>query len=108
MPNQTQTMSSLADYRASGVLLHVTSSPSPYGTGYMGPAAFAWVDRKRERKHTVDGCRDLVVKGQITAPIGFNEEGFSWFSLKGEAAFPLMHPTILSRSTNPQLLRPRA
>jgi 4-alpha-glucanotransferase len=39
---------SLQDYRASGVLLHVTSLPSPYGIGDMGPAAFAWVDRLRE------------------------------------------------------------
>jgi 4-alpha-glucanotransferase len=35
-------------YRASGVLLHVTSLPSPYGIGDLGPAAFAWVDRLRE------------------------------------------------------------
>ena len=33
------------DYRASGVLLHVTSLPSPHGIGDLGPAAFAWVDR---------------------------------------------------------------
>ena len=32
-------------YRASGVLLHVTSLPSPYGIGDVGPSAFAWVDR---------------------------------------------------------------
>jgi 4-alpha-glucanotransferase len=36
------------DYRASGVLLHVTSLPSPYGIGDMGPAAFAWVDQLHE------------------------------------------------------------
>ena len=35
-------------YRASGVLLHVTSLPSPYGIGDLGPGAFAWVDRLRE------------------------------------------------------------
>ncbi len=34
-----------ADYRASGVLLHVTSLPSAYGIGDMGPSAFAWIDR---------------------------------------------------------------
>jgi 4-alpha-glucanotransferase len=33
------------DYRASGVLLHVTSLPSHYGIGDVGPAAFAWVDQ---------------------------------------------------------------
>src|SRR6201984_3402136 len=36
------------DYRASGVLLHVTSLPSRYGIGDMGPGAFAWVDRLHE------------------------------------------------------------
>jgi len=37
-----------ADYRASGVLLHATSLPSPYGIGDVGPAAVAWVDRLHE------------------------------------------------------------
>jgi 4-alpha-glucanotransferase len=34
-----------AGYRASGVLLHVTSLPSPYGIGDVGPTAFAWIDQ---------------------------------------------------------------
>src|SRR5271154_7149980 len=33
------------EYRASGLLLHVTSLPSPYGVGDLGPSAFSWVDR---------------------------------------------------------------
>ncbi len=33
------------EYRASGLLLHVTSLPSPYGIGDLGSSAFAWVDR---------------------------------------------------------------
>jgi len=33
------------DYRASGLLLHVTSLPSPYGVGDLGSSAFSWVDR---------------------------------------------------------------
>ena len=33
------------EYRASGLLLHVTSLPSPYGIGDLGPEAFTWVDR---------------------------------------------------------------
>ena len=37
-----------AEYRASGVLLHVASLPSPYGIGDVGPAALAWVDRLHE------------------------------------------------------------
>ena len=35
-------------YRASGLLLHVTSLPSPYGIGDLGPAAFSWIDRLHE------------------------------------------------------------
>jgi 4-alpha-glucanotransferase len=31
-------------YRASGVLLHLTSLPSPYGIGDVGPTAYTWVD----------------------------------------------------------------
>ena len=30
--------------RGSGILLHVTSLPSPYGIGDMGPAAYGFVD----------------------------------------------------------------
>src|SRR5947207_7036524 len=33
------------EYRASGLLLHVSSLPSPYGIGDLGPEAFAWIDR---------------------------------------------------------------
>jgi 4-alpha-glucanotransferase len=33
------------EYRAAGLLLHVTSLPSPYGIGDLGPSAFSWVDR---------------------------------------------------------------
>ncbi|MGA2416526.1 MAG: 4-alpha-glucanotransferase [Candidatus Sulfotelmatobacter sp.] len=36
------------DYRASGLLLHVTSLPSPYGIGDFGSSAFSWVDRLRD------------------------------------------------------------
>ena len=34
-----------AEYRSSGILLHVTSLPSPYGIGDLGPSALSWVDR---------------------------------------------------------------
>jgi 4-alpha-glucanotransferase len=33
------------EYRASGLLLHVTSLPSPYGVGDVGPTALSWIDR---------------------------------------------------------------
>ena len=34
-----------SSYRGSGLLLHVTSLPSPYGIGDVGPAAIAWIDK---------------------------------------------------------------
>ena len=37
-----------ADYRASGLLLHVTSLPSRYGIGDVGPTALSWIDRLSE------------------------------------------------------------
>jgi 4-alpha-glucanotransferase len=37
-----------SEYRASGLLLHVTSLPSPYGIGDVGPAALSWIDRLHE------------------------------------------------------------
>ena len=39
-------------YRASGLLLHVTSLPSPYGIGDVGPAALTWIDRLHEAGQT--------------------------------------------------------
>ena len=33
------------EYRASGVLLHITSLPSRHGIGDLGPSARAWIDR---------------------------------------------------------------
>src|SRR5262245_18779824 len=36
------------DYRASGVLLHVTSLPSRYGVGDVGSDALEWIDRLRD------------------------------------------------------------
>jgi len=38
------------EYRASGILLPVTSLPSRYGIGDFGPAACAWIDRLGEAK----------------------------------------------------------
>lgn len=40
------------EYRASGLLLHVTSLPSPYGVGDVGPAAVAWIDRLAQAGQT--------------------------------------------------------
>jgi 4-alpha-glucanotransferase len=34
-----------SEYRSSGILLHVTSLPSPYGIGDLGASSFSWVDQ---------------------------------------------------------------
>ena len=34
-----------ADYRGSGLLLHIAALPGPFGIGDVGPSAFQWVDR---------------------------------------------------------------
>ncbi|MHC1764535.1 MAG: 4-alpha-glucanotransferase [Verrucomicrobiia bacterium] len=39
-------------YRASGVLLHVTSLPSRFGVGDVGPSAFKWVDQLADAGQT--------------------------------------------------------
>src|SRR5215213_189435 len=38
--------------RSSGILLHVTSLPSPHGIGDLGPAAYAWVDQLAQARQT--------------------------------------------------------
>ena len=40
------------EYRASGVLLPVTSLPSRHGIGDFGPSASAWIDRLSEAKQS--------------------------------------------------------
>lgn len=39
-------------YRTSGVLLHVTSLPSRFGIGDLGPMAFRWIDRLASARQT--------------------------------------------------------
>jgi len=39
-------------YRASGVLLHVTSLPTSFGIGDLGPTARAWIDQLHEAGQT--------------------------------------------------------
>src|SRR5215467_11776570 len=41
-----------SSYRASGLLLHVTSLPSPYGIGDVGPAAISWIDQLHEAEQS--------------------------------------------------------
>src|SRR5262244_3837897 len=41
-----------SSYRASGLLLHITSLPSQYGIGDVGPTAIAWIDQLSDARQT--------------------------------------------------------
>src|SRR5258707_15690612 len=70
-----------AEYRASGILLHVTSLPSPYGIGDVGPAAVAWVDRLHEAGQRWWQALPL-------GPTGYGDSPYQ--SLSSFAAHPLL------------------
>jgi 4-alpha-glucanotransferase len=55
-------------YRASGVLLHVTSLPSRYGIGDLGPAAFEWIDRLCDAGQTWWQALPLGPTGYANSP----------------------------------------
>ncbi len=55
--------------RASGVLMHITSLPSPYGIGDFGPAAFSWIDRLR---HAQQSCWQTLPMG----PTGYDNSPY--------------------------------
>src|SRR5260370_22637543 len=57
-----------ADYRGSGLLLPLTSLPSPYGIGDVGPAAFDWIDRLQAAGQTWWQALQLGHSGYGSAP----------------------------------------
>jgi 4-alpha-glucanotransferase len=56
------------EYRGAGLLLHVTSLPSRYGIGDLGPAAFAWIDRLRDAGQTWWQALPLGPTGYANSP----------------------------------------
>ena len=54
-----------AEYRASGLLLHVTSLPSAYGIGDVGPAALSWIDRLHDRLKRHAHEKDIHLIGDL-------------------------------------------
>jgi 4-alpha-glucanotransferase len=56
------------EYRAAGLLLHVTSLPSPYGIGNLGPSAFSWVDRLHDAGQRWWQARPLGPTGYGNSP----------------------------------------
>ena len=69
------------EYRASGLLLHVTSLPSPYGIGDVGPAALAWVDR-------LHGAGQRWWQALPLGPTGYGDSPYQ--SLSSFAGNPLL------------------
>jgi 4-alpha-glucanotransferase len=59
--------------RSSGLLLHPTSLPGPYGIGDLGPAAHAWVDTLARAKQT---WWQILPVG----PTGFGDSPYQSFS----------------------------
>ena len=55
-------------YRASGLLLHVTSLPSRYGIGDLGPSAFSWIDRLHSAGQTWWQALPLGPTGYANSP----------------------------------------
>jgi 4-alpha-glucanotransferase len=56
-------------YRASGILLDVTSLLSRYGMGDLGPSDYQWIDRLREAAK-LDGRRLPLGPGFIRFAVG--------------------------------------
>src|SRR5205085_12573566 len=54
--------------RSAGVLLHVTSLPSKYGIGDLGPAAYRWVDELAGANQTWWQVLPLTPVGEGNSP----------------------------------------
>ena len=59
--------------RCSGIILHPTSLPGPYGVGVLGKAAYAWVDFLAESRQTIWQVLPL-------GPTGYGDSPYQSFS----------------------------
>jgi len=59
--------------RYSGILVHPTSFPSPYGIGDMGPGAYEFIDFLKAAGQTLWQCLPL-------GPTGFGDSPYQSFS----------------------------
>jgi len=74
--------------RSSGVLLHPTSLPGPYGIGDLGPAAYAWVDQLAQAKQQWWQILPL-------GPTGYGDSPYQSFSAFAGNPY-LLSPELLS------------
>ena len=75
--------------RSSGILLHPTSLPGPYGIGDIGPAAFGWVDTLVRAKQS---CWQILPLG----PTGYGDSPYQCFSAFA-GNINLVSPELLQR-----------
>src|SRR5262245_6655563 len=75
--------------RSSGVLLHPTSLPGPFGIGDLGPAAYAWLDTLARARQTWWQILPLGPTGAGNSPY----QGFSAFAGNSD----LISPDLLVR-----------
>ena len=75
--------------RASGILLHPTSLPGPYGIGDLGPAAYRWVDWLAGT-----GCKLWQVLP--LGPTGYGDSPYQCFSAYAGNPY-LISPEFLAR-----------
>ncbi|HEX7620207.1 MAG TPA: 4-alpha-glucanotransferase [Anaerolineales bacterium] len=75
--------------RASGILLHPTSLPGPYGIGDLGPAAYLWVDWLAS-----SGCKLWQVLP--LGPTGYGDSPYQCFSAFAGNPY-LISPELLLR-----------
>jgi 4-alpha-glucanotransferase len=74
------------EYRGAGLLLHVTSLPSPYGIGGVGPAAFAWIDRLCEAGQSWWQALPLGPTGYANSPYqALSSFAGNWLLISPEA-----------------------
>lgn len=75
--------------RSSGLLLHPTSLPGPYGIGDLGPAAHAWIDTLADAQQT---WWQILPVG----PTGYGDSPYQSFSTFA-GNLNLLSPDLLSR-----------
>src|SRR5208337_1004252 len=78
-----------AEYRASGLLLHPTSLPSPYGIGDLGSSAFQWIEALA---HARQKWWQILPLG----PTGFGDSPYQSFSAFAGNPY-LLSPEFLAR-----------
>ena len=75
--------------RSSGILLHPTSLPGPFGIGDLGPAAYMWVD-------TLARARQSFWQILPLGPTGYGDSPYQCFSAFAGNPF-LISPELLVR-----------